>query len=131
MDAKLHALVVDPDEHALRELAYLLDRLGVRVEVARRLTEASERLSQGDPPGVVFCSARLEDGEWCELCRLVPSLVGHVVVTTRLPSMREYLRAMDEGARDYIARPFALREIEQIVRSFAPSGTGVARARAA
>jgi DNA-binding response OmpR family regulator len=33
--------------------------------------------------------------------------------------MREYLQAMDEGARDYIARPFALREIEQIVRSFA------------
>ncbi len=122
MDAKLHALVVDPDEHALRELAYLLDRLGVRVEVVRRLAEATARLSQGEPPGVVFCSAKLEDGEWCELCRLVPSLVGHVVVTTRLPNMREYLRAMDEGARDYIARPFALREIERIVRSFAGRG---------
>jgi len=130
MDAKLRALVVDPDEHALRELAYLLDSLGVRVEVARRLSEASARLSQGDPPAVVFCSAMLEDGDWCELCRLAPSLVGHVVVTTRLPSMREYLRAMDEGARDYIARPFALREIERIVRSFASSGAG-SQARAA
>lgn len=130
MDAKLHALVVDSDEHASRELAYLLDRLGVQVKVARRLTEASALLSRGDVPGVVFCSATLEDGEWCELCRSVPSLVGHIVVTTRLPNMREYLRAMDEGARDYIARPFALREIERIVRSFARSGTA-ARAEAA
>ena len=118
MDAKLHALVVDPDEHALRELSYLLDRLGVRVEVAKRLNEVRALLSRGDLPGVVFCSAKLEDGEWCELCQEVPSLVGHIVVTTRLPNMREYLRAMDEGARDYIARPFALREIERIVRLF-------------
>ncbi len=130
MDAKLHALVVDPDEHALRELAYLLDRLGVRVEVAKRLTEVRALLSRGDLPAVVFCSAQLEDGEWCELCRQVPSLVGHVVVTTRLPNMREYLRAMDEGARDYIARPFALREIERIVRLFKGSAAA-SRAEAA
>jgi DNA-binding NtrC family response regulator len=68
---------------------------------------------------VIFCQARLPDGNFRSLLRLVDSLETNtaVVVCADFYDKRTYLDAMTMGAFDYIAFPFHKSEVKWIVEN--------------
>jgi DNA-binding NtrC family response regulator len=109
MSAQARVLIVE-DELGLREgLASAVGTLGHRVIEASGVAEARERLA--DRPDCVLLDIRLKDGDGLDFLkelregdqRDVP-----VIVATAYGDSERTIRAMRDGAFDYLTKPFKL-----------------------
>jgi two-component system response regulator HydG len=109
-------MVVDDEPTMLEWLTVLLEQKGFEVATAgtgaRALELASERM-----PDIALVDLKMPGMDGIELLtemrRLNPELVG--IVMTAFSSIETAVRAMREGASDYIIKPF---EIEHLMISF-------------
>jgi two-component system KDP operon response regulator KdpE len=113
-DAKV--LVVD-DEHAIvRALSAALDARGYRVSSARSGHEALERVAS-NAPDVVILDLGLPDLDGLEVCRRIRRWSDvPIVVLTAEGSDDVKVQALDEGADDYVTKPFSTPELLARVR---------------
>ncbi len=124
-------LVVDDDETIRRTLRINLRARGYEVEVVGSGRDALSTLEDA-PPDLVILDLGLPDLDGVEVLRRLrrTSRVPVVVLSARHQS-DDKVEALDEGADDYVTKPFGMDELMARVRSALRRGGGDGEALAA
>ena len=111
-------LVVEDDPHVAGSLERGLREEGFSVAVAGRLSAADEQLARGTPALVVL-DLNLPDGDGRTWLRRVRR-EGHrmpVVILSARDTLPERVAGLEEGADDYLTKPFAFAELLARIRA--------------
>ena len=116
------ALVVEDDEHIAYLLQFILERDGFVVHLARDGREAKQFIEQNAPPSIVLLDVMLPfiDGfSLVTLLRAQPAWkTVPVIMLTAKTQEKDIIRALDEGANDYIVKPFQPAELLARIKRF-------------
>ena len=118
-------LLVDEDLEQLEWVGKVIQAIGYSVQACNSYTEGIRRLLSGAFDVVVVGQGSRDFEGRCvlegasEFNRHLP-----VVVVARQLEMGCYLEAMQLGAVDYLAGPFAGTEVARVVRNWAPRPKG-------
>jgi DNA-binding response OmpR family regulator len=117
----MRILVVDDEEDLASAVAAALRKQGYAVDVATDGQSALDRLAVNDYD-LVTLDLNLPDIDGREVCRLIrtgerfdPST--RVIMLTGRDSVDDRVGGLDDGADDYLVKPFALRELSARVRT--------------
>jgi len=113
------ALLVHHNSETLATLKGALERQGMRILHAESHAQAKHLLGGLNPAPLVFTDTQLPDGTWADILALAdkaPQPVN-VIVVARLVDTRFYVEAIETGAFDFIAPPFAATDLAYVVRS--------------
>ncbi len=117
----MRILVVDDEEDLAEAVAKSLRREGYAVDVANGGQDALDKLVI-NPYDLVLLDLTLPDIDGLEVCRRVrtdpmfePST--RILMVTARDSIEERVRGLDDGADDYLVKPFALPELSARVRT--------------
>ena len=104
-------LVVDDEPEILRALQPLLAARGYAVTTAAS-GEAALAALQRQRPDLMLLDLGLPDMPGLELCRLVraESSIPIIILTVR-EQERDKVAALDQGADDYLTKPFGAEEL--------------------
>jgi len=111
-------ILVVEDEHPIREgLVERLGREGYRATGAATLAEGMERLEIH--PDLVVLDRRLPDGEGLDLLRELRRQGRRtpVIVLSARGQPEDRVEGLEDGADDYVTKPFHLRELVARVRA--------------
>ena len=111
-------LVVEDDARVAESLQRGLGEAGFAVATAKRLAEADARLAQG-LPALVVLDLNLPDGDGRIWLRRVRA-AGHrmpVIILTARDTLPERIAGLEEGADDYLTKPFAFAELRARIRA--------------
>lgn len=111
-------LVVEDDRRVAESLKRGLSEAGFIVETADRLAAADAILAQG-VPALVVLDLNLPDGDGRTWLRRVRA-EGHrmpVIILTARDTLPERVAGLDEGADDYLTKPFAFAELLARIRA--------------
>jgi DNA-binding response OmpR family regulator len=122
----MRILVVE-DEHDLASaIATSLRRDGYAIDVAIDGASALERVSVNEYD-LVCLDLNLPDVDGLDVCRLVVSGNGHtanngtptpkIIMLTARGGIDDRIRGLDEGADDYLVKPFSLGELGARIRA--------------
>jgi len=86
--------------------------------------EQARRMIAGDPYQVILTEARLPDGNWVDVLNLAREATptSEVIVTDRFADARFWAEALNLGAYDLIAQPFAATEVQRILSNACSRG---------
>ncbi|KVE75524.1 response regulator [Burkholderia vietnamiensis] len=119
MDKPDHVLIVD-DDRAIRELiADYLEKNGMRVSVAANGREMRNLLDDGAPDLIVL-DLMLPGEDGLTLCRDLRAgrfRTVPVLMLTARGEETDRIIGLEMGADDYLAKPFAVRELLARIRS--------------
>ncbi|MBI4614132.1 MAG: sigma-54-dependent Fis family transcriptional regulator, partial [Planctomycetes bacterium] len=109
-------LLVDDDEGLRESLERSVRRKGHEVQCASRVAGALERL-RSEKIDLVLLDMKLPDGSGLDVLTQARSLDPEilVVVMTAYPDVKTAVRAMKEGAADFLVKPFDLEELHRVV----------------
>jgi two-component system KDP operon response regulator KdpE len=109
-------LVVEDDSSFAKVLGTSLRTHGYRVQVVKTGELAIGRIEK-DPPAVVLLDLRLPGIDGVEVCRRLRSWTAvPILVLTAEGSDASKVLALDEGADDYITKPFSMPELLARIR---------------
>ncbi len=113
-------LVVDDEEHIRDILKYQLETAGYTVRLAASGEEALESV-RSDPPDLVLLDLMMPTVDGSEVCRRLRAefWTSHipVIMITAKGSLEDKLEGLEDGANDYITKPFAIAEVLMRVRN--------------
>ena len=111
----IQVLVVEDDQGIARSLVRGLERAGY---AARCVGTGRAALAVDPPPDVVLLDLGLPDLDGVEVCRTLRgrSDVAVIVVTAR-GEEGDRVSALDQGADDYLVKPFGLAELLARIRA--------------
>jgi DNA-binding response OmpR family regulator len=120
----MRLLVVEDEEDLAEGLRVGLARTGYAVDVAADAAEAYDRLTV-NAYDLMLLDVNLPDGDGFSLCRSLRSgevdTPGEgdlrVLMLTARGGLDDRVRGLDEGADDYLVKPFALAELLARVRA--------------
>jgi DNA-binding response OmpR family regulator len=121
-------LVVDDEPDVLRMLQVVLSRRGHQVLTASSGMEGLVR-AQGDQPDLVLLDIMMEGMDGWEVLKLLKleeatRTIPVVILSARVET-RDKIRGLQEGAVDYITKPFSVMELlgtlETILERRAPA----------
>jgi len=119
-------LIIEDEAVLARNLGKVFARAGFAVHHAATLADGF-RLAEESHPEVVLLDLRLPDGSGLDalpkLLAADPDLA--VIMMTAYGSVADAVKAMQQGARDFVLKPFTLEEIQLRVER----AVGVAQAR--
>ena len=113
---KYHILVVD-DEQSMREiLEYILSKEGYQVSCAENGNTATAMLEENEYD-LLLCDIRLGDISGLDVLRAAKQKHPHitVVLISAFASTETAVEAMNEGAYDYVPKPFDNEELKQAI----------------
>ena len=111
-------LVVEDDPHVVESLTRGLQEAGFSVVTASRLATADRILAQS-APALIVLDLNLPDGEGLPWLRRIRN-EGHrmpVIILTARNTLPDRLAGLDDGADDYMTKPFAFAELLARVRA--------------
>jgi DNA-binding response OmpR family regulator len=120
-------LVVEDDEDLRRVLALNLERHGYRVEQAAD-GEEGLRIAREAQPDLVVLDLMLPKLDGRQVCRLIRAHNAEVpvLILTALDREMDVVNGLDDGADDYMTKPFSLREllarVKALLRRAEPRG---------
>ncbi|MEO3811621.1 response regulator transcription factor [Sphaerisporangium sp. B11E5] len=128
----MRLLVVEDEEDLVDALRVGLVRVGYAVDVAYDVGQAEEKL-QTNAYDLVLLDLNLPGGDGFELCRTIRrSGYGgsvRILMVTARDRLDDRVRGLDEGADDYLVKPFAFPEllarVRALLRRDAGGGTAV------
>jgi DNA-binding response OmpR family regulator len=126
-------LIVDDEPAVADVLSFALRKGGFSVRVVGTLTEARRELHLR-PPALLVLDLGLPDGDGLELCREIRarSALPVLVLTCRDEEI-DRVMGLEQGADDYVVKPFSPREVvarvRTILRRAAASGAAPAELR--
>ncbi|KAB2339632.1 response regulator transcription factor [Actinomadura rudentiformis] len=120
----MRVLVVEDEEDLVEALRYGLVRADYAVDIALDIAQASEKLYAASYD-LMILDLNLPDGDGFELCRAVRAgeLNGEsgpglrILMLTARDRLDDRVRGLDEGADDYLVKPFAFPELLARVRA--------------
>jgi DNA-binding response OmpR family regulator len=112
--AQLHVLVVEDDQSIATQLVRGLQRAGYTAESVAMGTDALRR----PPSDVVLLDLGLPDIDGIDVCRQLRQASGAaIIVVTARGEEKDRVLALDEGADDYLVKPFGLAELLARIRA--------------
>jgi len=110
-------LIVDDEPAVADVLSFALRKGGFSVRVVGTLAEARREL-QLRPPALLVLDLGLPDGDGLELCRELRARSGlPVLVLTCRDEEVDRVMGLEQGADDYVVKPFSPREVVARVRT--------------
>ena len=111
-------LIVMGDDTDARLAAYLLARVDGDIAVANGAADAQQLLAR-HPWSAVVLDTHLPDGDGLHVLRTLreADFEGAVLMLSAAKSVALKVRALDEGADDYVARPYEPAELVARVRA--------------
>jgi two-component system KDP operon response regulator KdpE len=117
MNRQAKVLLVDDEVSIQRTMEPLLRSLGYDVEVVGNGRDALAA-AEIEPPDLIVLDLGLPDMDGIEVCRLVRARWDMpIVVLSARGSERDKVTALDEGADDYVTKPFGTGELLARVRA--------------
>jgi len=118
----LVVLIVEDDPLLAARVAGLVDALGWKPVTAESVRTAREALVR-QPIDLIYLDRMLADGEdglnLLEWFRALEGAVPGTLVASRLSSAADHVHGLDEGADDYIDKPFDDDEVKARLRALA------------
>lgn len=116
MNGRPHILVIDDELQILRALRTILTQKQFRVTTASR-GEEGLILAAANPPDVVILDLTLPDTDGIKVCaRLREWTRVPIIVLSVRDSERDKVAALDQGADDYLTKPFGIEELLARIR---------------
>jgi len=117
-DGKIHLLVVDDEKAGRDVLINLLSTENRLIRTARNGLEARDLLLK-NTFDLILTDLNMPGMDGLELLRFVKTehLPSLVIIITGYATLENTLAAIEEGAYDYITKPFKLAEMEILVRN--------------
>ncbi|MEM9135158.1 MAG: response regulator transcription factor [Actinomycetota bacterium] len=117
----MRILVVDDEEALASAVAASLRREGYAVDVSNDGQGALDRLAV-TPYDLVTLDLNLPDIDGREICRIIRTderfdPATRILMLTGRDSLDDRVAGLDDGADDYLVKPFALRELSARVRT--------------
>ncbi|MCX6550992.1 MAG: response regulator transcription factor [Acidobacteria bacterium] len=117
MTQPAHILLVDDEVSLQRTMAPLLRSRGYEVSVAGTGRDALA-VVDGDCPDLVVLDLGLPDMDGIDVCRRIRARgTTPIVVLSARDAERDKVQALDEGADDYVTKPFSPEELLARVRA--------------
>jgi len=111
-----HILVIDDEQQILRALRTILTEKNFKVTTASR-GEEGLTLAATLEPDLVILDLGLPDMDGVEVCtRLREWTQSPIIVLSVRDSERDKVAALDQGADDYLTKPFGIEELLARVR---------------
>ena len=112
-------LVVDDDNYIRLFLKETLESKEYQVELANDGEEALAKI-KSSPPDLVLTDLKMPKKDGLELLKDVNQLDGQigVIIITAYGTVETAVKAMKDGAFDYLTKPFSITEIESRLRRF-------------
>ena len=105
-------LVVEDDSVILEGLRFALTQEGYQVMTAASAAEAMEVIEGRDSIGFYLLDVMLPDGDGYQICRAVRQISqAPILFLTACDDEVNTVMALEQGADDYIAKPFRIREL--------------------
>lgn len=109
-------LIVDDEPQIIEALRPVLNAIGHEVHQAANGLEALEVINSTDLD-LVLLDLGLPDTDGCDLIRKIKDdAQANVIVISARHLERDKVRALDEGADDYVDKPFGLEELLARIR---------------
>ncbi|WP_419993504.1 response regulator transcription factor [Streptomyces boninensis] len=114
----MRLLVVEDEEDLVESLRVGLKRSGYAVDTAATVDAALEKLELNEYD-LVLLDLTLPDGDGFAVCRRIRSAPGgpRILMLTARDRLADRVRGLDEGADDYLVKPFALPELLARIRA--------------
>ena len=114
---KWHVLLLEDDPSLQELLATQLQKSGYRVEACSTLEAAFKHLEEATPD-LVLLDLNLPDGDGLDL---IPTIQGlgnlPVLVITARGSVSDRVQGLNQGADDYLIKPFAMDEFDARIKA--------------
>jgi two-component system, OmpR family, alkaline phosphatase synthesis response regulator PhoP len=122
-DSPACVLVIEDDEHISGLLTFLLERQGYSVKACRDGREARTVIETGEMvPALILLDVMLPYFDGFELVRVIRARADWdavpIVMLTAKSTESDIVRALDEGANDYVIKPFQPNELLARLRRF-------------
>lgn len=115
-------LVIEDENDISTLLEFILEREGNRPVVARDGLEARKLIEEMDPPGLVLVDIMLPFVDGFELIGQIRSLEEWkdvpVIALSSKSQEKDIVRALENGANDYIVKPFRTGELLARVKNY-------------
>jgi DNA-binding NtrC family response regulator len=114
---KTSILVLDDEMIVLKRLRPALEKAGYAVEVFSRSSEASDRIMEKDFD-IVITDLKMQGLDGMQFLTMVKdrSPRTEVIVITGFATMETAKESFQKGVFDFLAKPFKLGEIQEVVR---------------
>lgn len=110
-------LVIDDDPAILRAIRRGLEGHGYRVDQLSQGAAVLETIRRTHPD-VILLDLVLPDADGIDLCRAIRAESAvPIIVLSALGDDPRKVRALDEGADDYLVKPFSMAELEARIRA--------------
>lgn len=98
-----------------------MERMGVRVKLARTLKQARAALAGAEKPEFLLLDRTLPDGDGIDLCRELRDrgFGGTVLMLTARGATQDRVAGLDAGADDYLPKPFSWEEFAARIKALA------------
>jgi DNA-binding NtrC family response regulator len=119
-DRKTQILILDDEPIVCKRLHPALEKAGYEVEAFTRSTEAMERVKTKEFD-IVITDLKMEGVDGMTFLTAVKerSPTTEVIVITGFATMETAKQSYQKGVFDFVAKPFKLGEIQEVVRKAA------------
>jgi DNA-binding response OmpR family regulator len=112
------ALLVEDEPNLAIALQIALRKLGIPSRHASTLQEAKAKFSE-KRPDLLILDRSLPDGDGFDFCAAVrkSGFEGVILILTAAAQISDRVKGLDQGADDYLPKPFSWEELEARVRA--------------
>ena len=104
-------LLIEDNELILKGLKYSLEQENFKIEMAKNVEEAKEKLPD-ETINLIVLDITLPDGNGFELCKYIKENTQiPVIFLTAKDEEQDVVKGFDLGADDYVIKPFRNREL--------------------
>ncbi|HMA76206.1 MAG TPA: sigma-54 dependent transcriptional regulator, partial [Candidatus Krumholzibacteriaceae bacterium] len=110
-------LIIDDEKKIVKILSDKISREGHDVQTSASAEEALVIISKS-PPDIVLCDLKLEGMSGLELLRVVKQKFPQIdfIIMTAYASADTAVKAMSEGAYEYLIKPFHMEEVLLLIK---------------
>ncbi|MDE8651208.1 response regulator [Novosphingobium album (ex Liu et al. 2023)] len=121
----MRIMIVEDDRRLARGMEVLLNAAGFVVDILSSGEEALQ-IAESVPYSAIVLDLGLPDLDGLEVLQRLRrrSVNTPILISTARDSLADRVNGLDQGADDYLAKPFHLRELESRVRALARRGQG-------